>query len=83
MCQSYDIFPSPSLLQLTPGVSMSKSEDSLGQRYKDPRNVVFANGADIGVVGRGIYQSSNPAEAAKQHKDALWSAYLERVADME
>lgn len=81
VCQSYDIFPFPYLIQLTPGVNMNQSGDSLGQSYKDPCDVILNNGADVVVVGRGIYQSSDPAEAAKQHQEYSWRFYLERVSN--
>lgn len=81
VCQSCDVISSPSLLQLTPGVNMKKSDDNLGQKYQNPSDVILTRGADIAVVGRGIYQDDNPAEAAKVYKEWLWNTYLERISN--
>lgn len=81
VCQSHDIISSPSLLQLTPGVNIKNSNDNLGQLYQSPSYIVLTKGADIAVVGRGIYQDDNPAEAAKLYKESLWDTYLERVSN--
>lgn len=81
VCQSYDVISSPSFLQLTPGVNMKNSDDKLGQKYQNPSDVILTKGADIAVVGRGIYQDENPAEAAKSYKEWLWNNYLERVSN--
>lgn len=81
VCQSPDVILSPSLIQLTPGVNMKKSNDNLGQKYDNPSDVILCKGADIAVVGRGIYLDNNPAEAAKIYKEWLWNTYLERVSN--
>lgn len=81
VCQSYDVISSPSLLQLTPGVNMKICNDNLGQKYKNPGDVILTQGADIAVVGRGIYQDDNPAKAAKLYKEWLWNSYLERISN--
>lgn len=81
MCQAHDVVSSPSLLQLTPGVNMKNSNDNLGQKYESPSDVILVKGADIAVVGRGIYEAENPAEAAKVYKEWLWNTYLERVSN--
>jgi len=81
VCQSHDVFSSPSLLQLTPGVNIKNANDNLGQQYQSPSDIILTKGADIAVVGRGIYQDDNPAEAAKVYKESLWNTYLERVSN--
>lgn len=81
VCQAHDVVTSPSLLQLTPGVNIGISGDNLGQKYQNPSDVILSKGADIAVVGRGIYQAENPAEAAKTYKEWLWNSYLERVSN--
>lgn len=81
VCQSPNVISSPSLIQLTPGVNMNKSDDSLGQKYQNPSDVIINKGADIAVVGRGIYQDANPGEAAKQYKEWLWNTYIERISN--
>lgn len=81
VCQSFDVISSPSLIQFTPGVNMKKSDDNLGQKYNNPCDVILCKGADIAVVGRGIYLDNNPVEAAKLYKEWLWNTYLERVSN--
>lgn len=81
VCQSHDVISSPSLLQLTPGVNIKNTNDNLGQQYQSPSDIILTKGADIAVVGRGIYQDDNPAEAAKVYKESLWNTYLERVSN--
>ncbi|KAL5242490.1 hypothetical protein ACI65C_009900 [Semiaphis heraclei] len=81
VCQSHDVISSPSLLQLTPGVNIKNANDNLGQQYQSPSDIILTKGADIAVVGRGIYQDDNPAEAAKVYKESLWNTYLERVSN--
>lgn len=80
VCQSLDVVASPSLLQLTPGVNIKKTDDTLGQKYQNPSDIILTKGADIAVVGRGIYQDDNPAKAAKSYKEWLWNSYVERVS---
>lgn len=55
------------LLQMTPGVHLASSEDSHGQQFLTPCEA-FRAGADIIIVGRGIYESPDPVQAAEQYK---------------
>ncbi|XP_030374226.1 uridine 5'-monophosphate synthase [Scaptodrosophila lebanonensis] len=80
VCQSANCFAFPGLIQLTPGVKIDESVDKLGQQYQTPEHVVKERGADIAVVGRGILQAKNVAQAAQTYRDRLWTAYTERVA---
>lgn len=92
--QSATGISSVGLVQLTPGVrapaaqngrekncvsSTKSGSDGLGQQYNSPHDVVLKRGADIAVVGRGITEAENPADAAKLYRDLLWSAYEQRV----
>lgn len=70
----------PGLVQLTPGVRIDETGDALGQQYDSPEAVVLERGADVAVVGRGVYQAENAAEAAQLYRDRLWAAYEKRVA---
>lgn len=37
---------------------------------------ITQNGADIIIVGRGIYQASHPAASVRQYRKSDWEAYL-------
>ncbi|XP_011167181.1 uridine 5'-monophosphate synthase [Solenopsis invicta] len=78
VCQS-NLLAQPGLLQLTPGVKLSKSDDGLGQQYNNPQSVINA-GADLAVVGRGITESPHGyLKATLEYKRELWKAYEERI----
>lgn len=73
-------------LTLTPGVSLpppgkedQKTGDDLGQQYNTPRQVVFQQGADVIIVGRGIIMADDPAAEAERYRDEAWRAYEERL----
>lgn len=80
VCQS-NLSSQPGLLQLTPGVKLSKGGDKLGQRYNDPQSVVDA-GADLAVVGRGITEADNKLAAILEYKKQLWEAYEKRIVSI-
>lgn len=65
-------------LILTPGVKLQDKKDRLGQQYTSPEAVVAA-GADVIIVGRGIYQDDKPLAKAKEYRKAAWQAYQARV----
>ena len=67
-----------SFLNFVPGVNFSSSGDGLGQQFVSPSQAV-KKGADVIIVGRGIYQSSNPAETAKEYKELAFQAYLNLI----
>lgn len=79
VCQQKLFVDEPGYLQLTPGVQLGVSGDDLGQQYNSPSSVILEGGADVAVVGRGITKAGNPENAAKEYKDLLWAAYLQRV----
>ncbi len=64
------------LLLFTPGVNLSSKGDNIGQQYNTPERVFSEFYTDFIIVGRGIYQSENPSEAAKQYREEGWNAYL-------
>jgi len=72
----------PYLLTMTPGVQrVSGGGDALGQQYNSVEQCV-ERGADVLIVGRGIYGKAAGGEVeseAKWYRDAGWAAYLKRV----
>lgn len=78
VCQS-NLSTQSGLLQLTPGVKLSKSDDGLDQQYNSPESVVNA-GADLAVVGRGITEAPDDClKATLEYKKQLWNAYEKRI----
>ncbi|XP_061713754.1 uridine 5'-monophosphate synthase [Cydia pomonella] len=80
VCQNKNTFKDPGLIQLTPGVQLETSGDSLGQIYNTPEKVILEKGADIAVVGRGIVAAKSPETQAIVYKDALWKCYMKRIS---
>jgi uridine monophosphate synthetase len=54
-----------------PGVQLKAGGDELGQQYLSVEEAMLG-GADLLIVGRGIYRSSDPAAAAEEYKNAAW-----------
>jgi len=52
------------LLHIVPGISLNSSNDNEGQTYNSPEEKDFA---DIYVVGRGIYESTDPVVSIKKY----------------
>eukprot|EP00116_Pleurobrachia_bachei_P008195 sb/3468457/ len=61
-------------LNFVPGVHISSSGDNLGQQYVSPESAI-KRGADVIIVGRGIYRAENFAKAARQYRDACRDAF--------
>ncbi|KAI9681083.1 MAG: orotidine 5'-phosphate decarboxylase [Caeruleum heppii] len=72
-------------ITLTPGVSMhtpgedEPNGDGLGQQYNTPRRVIYDQGSDIIIVGRGILGARNRATEAEKYRREAWKAYLDRI----
>ena len=60
------------LVTMTPGVNSASMGDNLGQNYNTPEYVITHKKTDIIIVGRGIYGSRNPKEAACHYKEQAW-----------
>lgn len=80
VCQRSGLVTAAGLIQLTPGVRIDEKADGLGQQYETPEHAVLERGADVAVVGRGVYGARNAAEAAQLYRDRLWAAYEKRIA---
>jgi len=68
----------PDFIYMTPGIQISNPGDELGQRYSEPYKVIFEQGSDVLIVGRGIYAAENPTEASQLFRSLGWQAYLDR-----
>jgi uridine monophosphate synthetase len=66
-------------IMFTPGIHLEASSDQLGQTYQAPAAAFTSRGVDVIIVGRGIYQSPNPAATAAQYQAIAWAAYQSRI----
>lgn len=65
----------PAMITMTPGIKLGGGGDGLKQQYNTPEGAI-AGGTDVIIVGRGIYEQSDPVAAAKEYRKAGWDAYL-------
>lgn len=70
--------PDPFII-MTPGINIENKNDAFGQNYNSPSEIITKRGCDIGIIGRGIYESSNPLESAQKYRQFLWDAYQSRL----
>lgn len=66
-------------LIMTPGISLDEKGDSLGQQYKTVDQAIL-HGADVIIVGRGLFKNTDPKLQAHRYRKAGWDAYLRRVS---
>ena len=57
-------------LYCMPGISLAAKVDGHGQQYKTPA-VALQQGADILIVGRGLYQAENPSAEIERYREAV------------
>lgn len=53
-------------LQATPGIHFENCKDNLNQVYKTPQ-IARKKGADLFIIGRGIYLSDDHVNAIKKY----------------
>lgn len=70
----------PSFIHMTPGIQLHENQDALGQQYRTPEQALTQDCTDIIIVGRGIYENSDPTKKALEYQEAGWNAYLTRLS---
>jgi uridine monophosphate synthetase len=78
--------PGDNFITMTPGCQLpppgqegKKLGDALGQQYNTPRKLIFEQGCDVIIVGRGIVRAQDRKSEAERYRKAAWSAYEERI----
>jgi uridine monophosphate synthetase len=78
--------PDDNFITMTPGCQLpppgqegKKLGDDLGQQYNTPRKLIFDQGCDIIIVGRGIVRAADRKSEAERYRQAAWEAYQERI----
>jgi uridine monophosphate synthetase len=78
--------PDDNFITMTPGCQLpppgqegKKLGDDLGQQYNTPRKLIFEQGCDIIIVGRGIVRAADRKSEAERYRQAAWEAYQERI----
>ena len=67
--------PAPDdLLKFTPGINLDVKGDNKGQSYNSPEIAFTKYKTDFIIVGRGIYQATDSADAARRYKEIAWKA---------
>jgi len=69
----------PEFLHFTPGVHIAVTKDALGQQYITPQEAILKRGADVIIVGRGVYEASDPYQAAQEYRKVAWAAYRQTM----
>jgi len=59
-----------------PGVNIVDNGDKFGQQYNSPENAILNCGADMIIVGRGIYMAENVEESLKMYRERGWDSYM-------
>lgn len=84
--RSLNTQPEDCFITMTPGCQLpppgqegKKLGDALGQQYNTPHKLIFDQGCDIIIVGRGIVRAQDRMSEAERYRKAAWSAYEERI----
>jgi len=84
--RSLNSHPDDNFITMTPGCQLpppgeegKKLGDGLGQQYNTPRKLIFEQGCDIIIVGRGIVKAVDRTAEAARYQEEGWKAYEERV----
>lgn len=85
--RSLNTEPGDNFITMTPGCQLpppgqegQKLGDALGQQYNTPRKLIFEQGCDVIIVGRGIVRAADKGSEAARYREEGWRAYEERVA---
>ncbi len=62
-----------------PGVNIETNGDPYGQQYNTPENAILNCGADMVIVGRGIYMAEDKEEALRMYRDRAWNSYQIKI----
>lgn len=65
--------PVPGYLTFSPGISLQKISDGIGQQYSKP-----SSNTDVFIVGRDIYLSSDILESTRRYQNICWPYYSVR-----
>ena len=84
--RSLNTEPDDNFITMTPGCQLpppgqegKKMGDNLGQQYNTPHKLIFDQGCDIIIVGRGIVRAVDRKAEAERYKHAAWAAYEKRI----
>jgi uridine monophosphate synthetase len=84
--RSFNTEPDDNFITMTPGCQLpppgqegKKMGDDLGQQYNTPRKLIFEQGCDVVIVGRGIVRAEDRKAEAERYRNAAWAAYEERI----
>lgn len=67
------------ILLFTPGINLQDTGDGKGQQYNTPEHAFGSLHTDFIIVGRGIYKSDDPENAALIYRNAGWKAYQDSL----
>lgn len=85
--RSLNVEADDNFLTMTPGCQLpppgqegKKLGDGLGQQYNTPEKLIFEQGCDIIIVGRGIVNAIDRHREGERYRVEGWKAYEKRVA---